>query len=426
MPSPTPDRPRFPFRARHLSLLIAGAVLLLGAIGAALPGEQLPPPPPPPAPPAGPAQLDTLALLRTATRGPDGRLHATLPDGRAATLTIDPALQLRVEKLLAERPVPYGVSVASEPSTGRILALVEHSRAEPSRAAGLAGKPMSPAASVFKVVTAAALLEQGVAADENVCFHGGKHRIRPALLKDSPRDRRCMTLADAMGHSANVAFAKLADRKLTPELLKAEADKLLFNAPLAVDGSVLEASPAAIPEDPFAFATAAAGFSEEVRLTPLHGAVLAAAVANGGVAMPLTLLDAIDGEPVERRPGTRLFSPEVARDLGTMLEKTVAEGTARRAFAGRRLPAVGAPAAGKTGSLHEQEPFRDHTWFVGYAPVEAPEVAVSTVIVNERIWHVKAPHVARETLRFALDAVEAARTVRTAGPGAGQGHAAPN
>jgi cell division protein FtsI/penicillin-binding protein 2 len=317
--------------------------------------------------------------------------------------------------------------VAIEPATGRILALAEHSAAEPARAAGLAGKPMSPAASIFKVVTAAALLEQGVQPDENVCFHGGKHRISSKLLDDSSRDRRCMTLAQAIGHSANVAVAKLADRRLTPEILRAEADKLLFNAPLAVDGSLLEASPAKIPDDEFAFATAAAGFSPEVRLTPLHGAVLAATVANDGVAMPLTLIDDVDGLPVERAPGRRLFSREVARKLGGMLELTVAEGTARRAFRDRRRPAIDGSAAGKTGSLYEQDPFRDHTWFVGYAPAGAPTVAVSTVIVNDRIWHLKAPYVARETLRLALDAREARErdAARAALPGAGHGVAAP-
>ena len=194
-----------------------------------------------------------------------------------------------------------------------------------------------------------------------------------------------------------------------------------------MDGSVLEASPALIPEEPFDFATTAAGFSPEVRLTPLHGAVLAAAVANDGVAMPLTLIDDLDGLPVERRPGQRLMTPEVAADLAAMLELTVKEGTARKAFRNRRLPAFAAAAAGKTGSLHEQEPFRDHTWFVGYAPAEAPEVAVSTVIVNEGIWHVKAPHVARETLRLALVAGEAREKAasREAGPGTGHGNAAP-
>lgn len=425
---PTLDRGTRRRRFRHLSLLVSLGVLALAGVGALLPDER-PPVPFEPPPPPGPAELDTLSLLRGATVGPDGKLRATVPDGRTVTFTIDPGLQRRLERLLAERPVPYGVSVAVEPSTGRILALAEHSRAEPERAFGLATLPISPAASVFKVITSAALLEQGVTAGQTVCYHGGKHRIRPKHLEDSPRDHRCVTLAQALGHSANVAFAKLADRFLTPDLLRSAARRLLFNTPLTVDGSPLELSPAVIPDDPFEFATTAAGFNYDVRLTPLHGALLAAAVANGGLAMPLTLIDSLDGEPVEPRPGKRLLSPEVAAQLGDMLKLTVTEGTARRAFQNRRLPTFAADAAGKTGSLHEKEPFRDHTWFVGYAPADEPAVAISTVIVNETIWHVRAPHVARESLRYALDAVEGLerQTGRLAerGAGSGQGHAAP-
>ena len=428
---PTLDRGPRRLRARRLALLVPLGVLALAAVGAILPDDR-PPVLAEPLPLPGPAELDTLALLRGSTVGPDGKLWATVPDGRTVTFTIDPGLQRRLEKLLAERPVPYGVSVAVEPSTGRILALAEHSRAEPDRAFGLAALPISPAASVFKVVTSAALLARGVPADETVCYHGGKHRLRPKLLEDSPRDHRCVTLALALGHSTNVAFAKLADRYLDPDLLRSTARQLLFNAPLSVDGSPLEPSPAVVPDDPFAFATTAAGFNFDVRLTPLHGALLAAAVANGGLAMPLTLIDSLGGEPVAPRPGRQLLAPEVAAELGDMLKLTVTEGTASRAFRNRRLPAFEAGAAGKTGSLHEKEPFRDHTWFVGYAPADEPEVAIATVIVNETIWHVRAPYVARESLRRALDAVEglqrrAGQLAERPGPGSGsgQGNAAP-
>jgi cell division protein FtsI/penicillin-binding protein 2 len=54
--------------------------------------------------------------------------------------------------------------------------------------------------------------------------------------------------------------------------------------------------------------------------------------------------------------------------------------------------------AGKTGSLNEQKPFRDHSWFVGYAPAEDPQVVVATVVVNGPLWRVRAPWVAREAL----------------------------
>ena len=48
--------------------------------------------------------------------------------------------------------------------------------------------------------------------------------------------------------------------------------------------------------------------------------------------------------------------------------------------------------AGKTGSLAEQGPFRDYSWFVGFAPVENPQVAVATFVMNNAQWRVRADH----------------------------------
>jgi cell division protein FtsI/penicillin-binding protein 2 len=58
----------------------------------------------------------------------------------------------------------------------------------------------------------------------------------------------------------------------------------------------------------------------------------------------------------------------------------------------------GVQVAGKTGSLADASPYRDHSWFVGYAPADRPEVAIAAVVVNERLWRVRAPSLAREAL----------------------------
>jgi len=55
--------------------------------------------------------------------------------------------------------------------------------------------------------------------------------------------------------------------------------------------------------------------------------------------------------------------------------------------------------AGKTGSLFGRKPFRDYTWFVGFAPADAPEVAVAVLVENGYHWRIKAPYVGREAMR---------------------------
>jgi peptidoglycan glycosyltransferase len=344
-----------------------------------------------------------------------GRYVARYGAGRAL-LSVSPNLQRGLEKLLADFHVPMGAVVLLEPRTGRVLALAQHAESEHAAGGPVALRAIAPAASVFKIVTSAALLERGVTPDSEVCFHGGKHRIQKALLADDPRrDRRCLTLSSALAKSANVVFAKLAGRDLSPEQLRVEANRFLFNSEIPF-GWHVEPSPAVVPDDPFALATTAAGFGP-VRLSPLHGALIAAIVANRGTLVPPRIIDGVEGaalpQPAEPR---RVVPHDVAAALARMMRTTTTDGTARKAFRrdrwDRRSPLNDVAVAGKTGSLSDRHPFRDYSWFVGFAPAEDPQVAVAAVVVNELVWRIKAPFVAREALA-AYFAGEAERT-RTA------------
>jgi cell division protein FtsI/penicillin-binding protein 2 len=390
------------------ALLLAGVAVPRAGGSAALEAE-----------PARAAELGAAAPVEPPRIGetrldPDlGRFVAPLGGGRAI-LTLEPQLQSRLERSLATYRVPWGATVLLEAGSGRVLALAEHSDAEPERR-GLALAALAPAASIFKIVTAAALLERGVSPEEEVCYHGGRRRLAPSNLADDPRrDRRCLSLTEAFGHSTNVVFAKLADRGLDASALREAAERLLFNAEIAFVAPV-EASAARIPEDPFGLAKTAAGFGE-VRLSPLHAAMLASVIANGGILVPPVLVDDAEGAPVPPPASpTRVLDASVAADLGEMMRSTVATGTARRAFR-RPAPSLrGVEVAGKTGSLADPEPYRDYSWFVGYAPADRPEVIVATVMVNGKLWHARAPTVAREALEaFFAARLAAPPGVRTA------------
>ncbi|MCM2333867.1 MAG: penicillin-binding transpeptidase domain-containing protein, partial [Anaeromyxobacteraceae bacterium] len=280
--------------------------------------------------PAGAAAPQVLGPRRLDPAS--GRLVAPYGGG-TALLTLDPRLQARLERTLSDSAAPYAATVLLDPRSGRVLAMAEYSKAEPQKAAGLALRPIAPAASIFKIVTAAALLEQGYSPEEPVCYHGGLHRLKPRNLDDDARrDRACLPLTQAFGHSANVVFAKLADRGLTADLLKAEAERFLFNTPIPFAAAV-EPSPAVIPADRFGLANTAAGFGE-VRLSALHGAMLAAVVANRGVLVPPWVVELVDGgdAPPALEP-VRVVDERVAEQLADMMRATVTRGTATRVFA---------------------------------------------------------------------------------------------
>ncbi len=339
----------------------------------------------------------------------DGVTVADLSDGSTAVLSIDPELQEHVAGIFERYEVPWGAAVAIEPSTGRVLAYVSHSSAEPDPG-DLVLDPGPPTASVFKVVTASALVEAGVNPADEVCYHGGASRLTEGNLEDDPaRDRRCASLADAMGGSINAVFAKLSVRHLDPPTLERFASSFGFGSALPFDVPT-RLSPMEVPTERLEFARTSAGFWH-MHMSPLHGALIAATVANQGRMARPTLVDEVidgDGDVTYQAQATVLrevISPETAAAVGAMMRRTLARGgTARRYFVDQRGNAFlpGIAAAGKTGTLAGDDPYRGYTWFIGFAPVDDPQIAVAALVVNEPRWRIKGALVARETMRHWL------------------------
>ena len=126
-------------------------------------------------------------------------------------------MQQSTENLLRAFQIPFGAAVVVSVPDGRVLALVGQSAADPRLGPSeLALRAWAPAASVFKVISAAALVENGVMGSTRTCYHGGVSSILADNLVDLPAiDRRCDTLAFGLGKSQNAIIAKLATRHLT-------------------------------------------------------------------------------------------------------------------------------------------------------------------------------------------------------------------
>jgi len=84
--------------------------------------------------------------------------------------------------------------------------------------------------------------------------------------------------------------------------------------------------------------------------------------------------------------------------LRQMMEVTVRRGTCAHTFHDERGRAYldRTSVAGKTGTLDEQE--STYSWFIGFAPSQAPEIVVSVLLKNGRLWHKKANEVGRDWL----------------------------
>jgi peptidoglycan glycosyltransferase len=295
-------------------------------------------------------------------------------------------------------------------ATGKMLVYASH--VEKGAPRDLCAEATAPSASVFKVVTAAALVEDAhLGADTRQCYSGGEQRIGSLDLVDDPqRDRWCTTLAGAMGRSINTVFARLATQHLTPAELEAMARRFGYGLPFSFDVPV-QTSAVHIPGEPLEFARTAAGFWNST-LSPLEAVELSAIVARDGEAVRPRVVDkvvaaggAVIWSATDTPDTRRVVGRETAEQLATMMEHTVGEGTSWRAFHDGRGAAFlpGLTIAGKTGTLTDSEAQRYYTWFTGYAPTRPQpgvrQVAVAVLVVNGPTWQVKANVIARDVLR---------------------------
>jgi penicillin-binding protein A len=351
--------------------------------------------------------------------------HAVLAPVRGggwAELTLNPDLQHDAERLLEASRPRAGALVMVDLKTGRVLAWAERRRAGEGP---LVVAARAPAASVFKLVTTAALFERAnMGPSERICIAGGTHGIERRHL-DPPRsgDVRCAPFFQALGHSKNAAYAQLATHRLLRTDLVEVAEQVGMNQNVPFDFPAPVGS-LRVPVGDLDFARTAAGF-EGSRLSPLGGAYLAAVIANGGLSPRLRIVRRAKGyaAPEELETTGRVLGATTAHRLARMMEVTIEGGTAYSAFhddLGHPL-LPGIRVAGKTGTLKPSPPpgtsqRRDSdgaaSWFVGFAPSRSPRVAVSVLLENGAVWRRKAAEVARDALRSYF----AARGVRGIAP----------
>jgi penicillin-binding protein A len=357
--------------------------------------------------------------------------HVTLGDGTAtaaadggtARLTLDPDLQRSTLALLSARHLPEAAVVLLDVATGKVLVYASHVETGPER--DLCTEATAPSASVFKIVTASALVEDGhIGPDTKQCYSGGEQRISALdLVPDPQRDRWCTTLAGAMGRSINTVFARLAKEHLSPAQLEAMARHFGYADPVAFDVPV-QPGTLHVPTDSLEFARTAAGFWNTT-LSPVQAAAMSATIAREGEAVRPRVVEQVvtdQGVAVWTAPDQptvhRAIEKDTADQVELMMEQTVSDGTSYRAFhdlkGGAFLPGV--QVAGKTGTLTNAENQRYYTWFTGFAPAHVEpgghQVAVAALVVNGPAWQFKANVVARDVLRAYFASLGAAGVTR--------------
>jgi penicillin-binding protein 2 len=342
--------------------------------------------------------------------------------GAKLVLTLDAELQKVAEKAAARHPA-VAVAVV-DVKTGRILALVSRPSFDPNVMTGhltraeetlmlsdprhpfidKALRAQYPPGSIFKFVTAIAALADGLGAHDESMVCNGSYELAHTTFKCTSAHGK-LDLIGAIKHSCNVYFWRLAER-VGLDRLAAVAREYGFGAPtqLGLNGEGAGRIPTRAWYEErsrykVGYATNAATGQGDVEVTVLQVAMAYAALANGGTLHVPQVV-----ERVESAQGQTLvnYAPKVARQISTTpdvldvlrrgMVQVVGE-AGGTAFETVRSEVVS--IAGKTGTAEvkkrrskdevEREivgwhPEQSHAWFAGWAPVEAPEVAIAVLV----------------------------------------------
>jgi penicillin-binding protein A len=323
-------------------------------------------------------------------------------------LTINPAAQQAAyDGIQALGPNVQAAVVALEPSTGKILAMVSNPTFDPRLMAGhdltkvkqsydrlinAKQNPMLnraiqlrlPPGSTFKLVTAAAALQNGYNPDTMV--KGGSSLDLPQTTKPLVNENgsNCggdrITFTQALDVSCNVSFGSIG-LDLGADKLSEQAQRFGFgqhyldNLPAQADS--------VFPDNIDLPQTALSAIGQfEVAATPLQMAMVAAGIANYGRVMKPYLVDeerapdltVLKKTAAEELPGPRAMTSSAATELISMMVDVVRRGTGTTA----QIPDV--DVAGKTGTAQSTPDRPPYAWFVSFAPAQSAKVAVAVLV----------------------------------------------
>ncbi len=230
--------------------------------------------------------------------------------------------------------------------------------------------------STFKIVTAIAALENGKG--DYVTEDSGTTEIDGRVYTNATDYKGVVDIKKAIEVSSNVYFAELS-QKIGKDALEETARKFFMCKGQEIKLDVLVKDPGIDFDAMSKTGLAEAAFGQgTVNVTPLHMAMVASAVANKGELKKPYLVGKVaysDGEVYsETEPEVlteNVMSPKTARIITEAMVNCVngKNGT------GRRAAVRGITVAGKTGTA-ENPNGADHTWFIGFAPADNPQIAI--------------------------------------------------
>ncbi len=332
-------------------------------------------------------------------RALDARLTTPATRGQPVFLSLDSRVQQALESELGAAMTKFSAlgaaGIVMDVHTGEVIALASLPEFNPNVAGHAQDNARFDRAtlgvyelgSTFKTLTIAMSLNDGFikSMDQKYDATAPIHIGRFTIHDDRGHElRKWATVPEIFIYSSNIGTAHMA-AELGATRQRAYLDALGFLSP--VSGELMERGHTLYPASNNwgEVATMTVGFGHGIAVTPLHLATAYAAVVNGGIWRPATMLKVQPGHEV---PGKRVFSEKTSDTMRALLRMVVTSGT------GRKANAAGYRVGGKTGTAEKQQGghYEKHvnvSTFAAAFPMDAPRYVVIALL--------DAPHGTKET-----------------------------
>ena len=291
-----------------------------------------------------------------------------------------------------------GAVVAIEPSTGKVLCMVSRPAFDPNKIdanweelqsnsedailLNRATQGLYPPGSTFKVLTALEYISEN--SNWNNFTYACKSRDTFYHREINCYNNKAhgeVDLGKALAKSCNTAFSQIGTQ-LNLDEYNSLCNDFLFNQKLPFD-FIYKKSEFVLnsKSDKIEIPETAIGQGKTL-ITPFHNALITSTIANNGIMMKPYLVDHIEnyqGQVVRNTLPTkynRIIEEDKALTIKELMSKVVTEGTATQ------LSDLPFTVAGKTGSAQFKEGEKTHSWFICFAPVENPQIAISILVEN--------------------------------------------
>ncbi|WP_366922551.1 penicillin-binding protein 2 [Metallumcola ferriviriculae] len=335
----------------------------------------------------------------------------------SVVLTVDGNLQAEVESIM-DKTVAQGAVVVMDAGTGAVLAAASRPNYRQDRVGQVLDAEGAPLlnrifnsyypGSIFKIVVAAAALEEGLVSPQEIFNCTGNYQF------DSGLEIPCwntdghgeLTFAEALGFSCNPTFIEVALRLGRSKLLE-YARAFGLEKELVTGYALPGYNSLNVGYSAGDLGNAAVG-QKGVHVSPLQIAAMTSVVASGGIFHTPKLVEGVvDGngrvlENVLQGEEKRIISAETARTVQAMMKLTTTIGTGKSAW----IPegAAGKTSSAETGQVDEQGRQIINAWFTGFIPLEHPKYVITVLVEGGNYGGKVAAPIFREIAEYLLGA----------------------